>query len=240
MPGPEGYVIVETPIMKLPAVVLLAAVIAIPSAPLPAGPDRTPALVGRAPYPAFSGTGDLAVLFRDGADRLALAGFSGARRDFTIRALSGRLLTDAPVLKRDGSGRLWAAWADESPAGSEIRLARVAGRRAEVVRAVRIGPDFPVSLDLAFDRAGRPWLAFIIYAEGGYEVRVLPPGAPTAVTVAASKAELACLRLVAAPSRIRAFWPSVASGKGNGSKHWDLVYRGRSSSVPPRRSANAT
>jgi lysophospholipase L1-like esterase len=218
--------------MKLPAVVLLVAIIAIPSALLPAGLDRTPALVGRAPYPAFSGTGDLAVLFRDGADRLALAGFSGARRDFTLSALSGRLLTDAPVLKRDGSGRLWAAWAEESPAGgNEIRLARVAGRRAEAVRTVRIGADFPASLDLAFDRAGRPWLAFIIYAEDGYEVRVLPPGAPAPVAVAASNAELACLRLVAAPSRIRAFWVQDERGRSEIRKA-TILESGAAASVP--------
>jgi lysophospholipase L1-like esterase len=175
--------------------------------------NREPFVAGHAPFPAFSGTGELMVVFRDSQDRLGLAGFRGTRPEFTTRALSGRLLTEAPILRKDRSGGLWAAWAEEGLSGNEIRLANVRARRTETVRAIRIGTDFPVSLDLAFDRANQPWLVFVLYSGAGYSVRVQPPRGGRTQTIALTKSEVSCVRLVAGPSRLNVFWTQARSGR---------------------------
>ena len=199
--------------MKLPALVLLACALVLPAAFASTERTGATALPGRAPYPAFAAAGDLAVLFRDDSDRVALAGFRGGRPDYAVHALSGRLLTDAPVLKRDGSGGLWAAWGEDAPAGSEVRLARIHGRQVKTVRVAGAGTDFPVSLDLAFDGAGRPWLAGVFYSDAGYAVRVYPPEPGSGRTISVSKAEIGCLRLAAGRSSIRAFWTVDEGGR---------------------------
>jgi len=168
---------------------------------------------GHSPFPAFSGSGELMVVFRDSGDRLGLAGFRGARPEFTTRALSGRLLTEAPVLRKDGSGGLWAAWAEESLSGNEIRLARVQARRTETVRKIRIGTDFPVSLDLAFDRANQPWLAFVLCSGAGYSVGVQPPRGGRRRTIASTRMEVSCVRLAAGPTHFWVFWTQDGPGR---------------------------
>ncbi|MCJ7587431.1 MAG: SGNH/GDSL hydrolase family protein [Candidatus Aminicenantes bacterium] len=168
--------------------------------------NREPFVPGHSPFPAFSGSGELIVVFRDSGDRLGLAGFRGTRPEFTTRALSGRLLTEAPVLRKDCSGGLWAAWAEEGLSGNEIRLAKVQSRRIETVRKIRIGTDFPVSLDLAFDRENQPWLAFVLYSGAGYSVNVLPPRGGRPKTIASTQTEVSCVRLAAGPSRLNVFW----------------------------------
>jgi lysophospholipase L1-like esterase len=200
--------------MRHPALALLAVALILPSALFPAGENLAQPLPGYAPYPALSAAGDLVVLFRDRADRLALTGFRGDRPSFSVRAISGRLLTDAAVLKRDGAGGLWAAWAEEVSGAGAIRLARVAERRMEIRRIAGIGADFPVSVDLAFDAAGRPWLAAILHSDAGYAVRIYPPDGARPLTIAGSDAEIACVRLAPSPGRMFALWIRCEGGRG--------------------------
>ncbi|MBN2207058.1 MAG: hypothetical protein JW742_06625, partial [Candidatus Aminicenantes bacterium] len=199
--------------MKVPALILAVGALVLPSVSGLTEDGRGAFHAGRAPYPAFTAAGELVVLYRDGTDRLGLAGFRGGRSDYAVSALSRRLLTDAPVLKRDGSGGLWAAWAEGAPGGCEIRLARVSGRRAVTVLTVRTGTDHPVSLDLAFDGAGRPWIGCVLYSEAGYAVRVFPPADPGGRTIEVAQAEIGGLRVAAGRSGLRAFWVADENGR---------------------------
>jgi lysophospholipase L1-like esterase len=175
--------------------------------------DRRASLPGRSPVPAFTERGELAIFFRDGQDRLGLSVFDGGRPGAVAGSLSGLLLTPAPVLARDLSGRIWAAWAEQGAAGNEIHLARLENRGLRPILSRRIGSDFPVSLDLAVDGAGRPWLAGVFYSGSSCSVRILPPRPGGFVRIDSSDREISNVRLVAGPARLWAFWTRDEPGR---------------------------
>lgn len=127
---------------------------------------------GRASNPVILGDGDIFFLYNTTGGGLSSASvnkFGEATSTSTFQSMN---IVSSQVVKKDGDGRLWAAWVEEKENESEIYYGRINKKEPSFLsRTLIASSDTILSPSLDFDSSGNLWLAWLDYKGGEYAVK---------------------------------------------------------------------
>lgn len=173
--------------------------------PLTASADPGPVFT----KPEINERGEIVIFSRDDEFRLHLRTVDPWSGKTESREISLGPRAGLPKLKKDGRGRVWAAWPEEDGPGVRIALGTLDDLPYPRLRMPsRISAELP--WDFALDETGDAWLAWVEDKGGGRSVRAESAAAGSARTISSFSEEINALSLLCDSAGVAwAFWTAV-------------------------------